>query len=155
VPASESGYGVIMNKKKTDIDKINGFTLIELLIVFAFFIICVIQIKIISVDLFKDFGLKDYSFSFFSITLFLSFLLTFIIISILIFSFDLIERKEIFFKFLSIILVFISFLSVSYCMYHLRDSIFFIIFNAIFLLIHLGMLREMIFTKKNLKNKRK
>ena len=111
--------------KKTDIDKINGFTLIELLIVFAFFIICVIQIKIISVDLFKDFGLKDYSFSFFSITLFLSFLLTFIIISILIFSFDLIERKEIFFKFLSIILVFISFLSVSYCMYHLRDSIFF------------------------------
>ena len=63
-------------KKLFNSDKNNGFTLIELLFVFAFFIIYVIQIKIIAADLFKDLGFKDYSLGFFSITLILGFVLT-------------------------------------------------------------------------------
>ena len=143
-------------KKLFNSEKNNGFTLIELLFVFAFFIIYVIQIKIIAADLFKDLGFKDYSLGFFSTTLILGFVLTFFVTFSAAFSDNICDKKNIFFKFLSIILALTSISLIFYCLYHSRDSIFFIVVNIFFGFFILSAWRSAFFEKRQkLKKERK
>ncbi len=129
-------------------NKYNGFTLIELLIVLILVIINTFQIKIVAEDLIKDLEFKDYS-------LIISIILAAFLFYILAMGDVLWDKKNLFFKFLSIILAIISVSQVAYCLYHLRDSFFFIIFNLVFGYFTAGMWFGVFFEKRKFLKKRK
>jgi hypothetical protein len=151
-----------MKRNKSGIEKLhkeyreinNGFTLIELLIVLAFVIAYIIQIKLIATDLFQDLEITDYSFGFISATLIISVILTLFLVIITSLA-DTFWDKNIFFKFLSIILFLTCISMIAYCSYYSRSSIFFIILNIILSWFVIGAWLSAFFEKRQKFKKRK
>ena len=146
MPASESRYGVIMNKRQNEV---GGFTLIELIYIFSYIIFFSYQFTIILfTTILKDYN-QNISDSFNWIGgIVLSLLSGYLIILIYDFGTKLWMKKNKFKKLLTILITPFGFVPFIFCAYYFRASVLMIIFNIILALGEVALWQALYFGKK-------
>ena len=141
MPASESGYDVIMNKRQNEV---GGFTLIELIYIFSYIIFFSYQFTTIL----KDYNQNiSYSFNWIG-GIVLSLLSGYLIILIYDFGTKLWIKKNKFKKLLTILITPFSFIPFIFCAYYFRVSVLMIILNIILALGEVALWQALYFGKK-------